>query len=188
MSTSIGTRRPRHVRPGLLIALTIAALLLAGAPSPQAQQSSASQLVAAPDGQFILTATELVIDGLRIEGGGPAPQASSDLPALRLAADQAISQQLAVTAPLAGRTLALRCPARCRLVGRPARIYVLELTATPVVAGLPTTQITLTPSTPTPTLLALLRLPRLTLRDVRARLVLLAGAELTTPRTGIDLR
>lgn len=188
MSTSIGTRSPRRVRAWVLAAITVAVFVAPGAPSSWARPSLSSQSIEAPPGQFVLTATELVIDGLRIEGSGPAPHAASDRPALRLAADQVIGQQLAVSAPLAGRTLAVWCPARCRLVGRPARLYVVELTATPVVAGLPTAPITLTPSAPTPALLALLRLPRLTLRDVRGRVVLLTGAELATPRARIDLR
>lgn len=188
MSTSVGTRSPRRVRAGVLAAITVAALVVPGAPGSRAEPSFSGQPVEVPAGQFVLTAAELVIDGLRFEGSGPAPQAASGRPALRLAVDQAIGRQLAVSAPMAGRTVAVRCPARCRLAGRPARLHVVELTATPVVAGLPTAPITLTPSTPAPTLSALLRLPRLTLRDVRGRLVLLTGAELTTPQARIDLR
>jgi hypothetical protein len=142
-------------------------------------------------GEFTLTAAEITIDGLRIEGTGPAPGDDRQRTTLRLSALQALATQLAVQAPAAspGRRVAITCPADCLIAGRPARLYVLELTATPVVAGIPTVPITLSPTfpLPPPAALGILQLPRLTFRDLRARLVLITSDLVATPATRVDL-
>lgn len=142
-----------------------------------------------PAGEFTLSAAEITIDGLRIEGTGPAPGDPRRRTALRLSALQAVARQLAVQAPAPAGRLAITCPANCRVAGRPARLYVLELTATPVVAGIPTVPITLSPTfpLPPPDALGILQLPRLTFRDLRARMVLVTSDLVATPGTRVSL-
>lgn len=140
-------------------------------------------------GEFTLTAAEITIDGLRIEGTGSAPDDNRQRTTLRLSALQALARQLAIQAPAPAGRLAITCPADCLIAGRPARLYVLELTATPVVAGIPTVPITLSPTfpLPPPAALGILQLPRLTFRDLRARLVLVTSDLVATPATRVDL-
>ena len=142
---------------------------------------------AAPGSEFTLSTAEITVDGLRIEGTGPAPGDRQQRPALRLSALQARARQLVVQAPAPAGQLTISCPANCLIAGRPARLYVLELTAIPVVAGIPTVPITLTPTSPLPPpqALGILQLPRLTFRDLRARLTLVTSDLVATPTTRI---
>lgn len=170
-----------------------ALLLAAGLHAAQAPAASAAAAAApgpAPaTGEFVLTAAEITIDGLRIEGTGPAPGDPRQRTTLRLSATRAVATGLAVTAPVPQRQLVISCPTNCYLAGRPARLYALELTATPVVAGVPLVPITLSPTfpLPPPAALGILQLPRLTFRDLTARLVLVTGDVIATPATRIDL-
>jgi hypothetical protein len=172
--------------------LAICVLLLAiglqnDTPTADAAQAAAPGPAAA--GEFTLTAAEITIDGLRIEGTGPAPGDPQQRTTLRLSALRALARQLAVQAPAPAGRLAISCPADCLVAGRPARLYVLELTATPVVAGIPTVPITLSPTfpLPPPAALGILQLPRLTFRDLRARLTLVTSDLVATPTTRVDL-
>jgi hypothetical protein len=178
-----GRTDPRR-RGGWL--LVCAVLLAAGL---QVCHGSSAAAAAPLAGEFVLTAGEITIDGLRIEGTGPAPGDPQQRATLRLSADHALATQLAVAAPVPQRQLVITCPANCYLAGRPARLYVLELIATPVVAGIPLVPITLSPTfpLPPPAALGILQLPRLTFRDLRARLVLVTGDVIATPATRIDL-
>jgi hypothetical protein len=159
-------------------------LSAAGLPTDSARAS-----VPAREREFTLSAREVTIDGLRVNGVGPAPGDPRNRPTLRLIAVQAFAQQLLLQAPLVGRRFTVTCPTNCLLAGRPARLYVLELTATPVVAGIPTVPITLAPNRPVPppAALGILQLPRLTFRDFRARLTLVTGDVLQIPATRAEL-
>jgi len=164
-------------------------LLVVGLPTDTATATAAPAAAPASAGEFTLSTAEITIDGLRIEGTGPAPGDPQQRTTLRLSALRALARQLAVQAPAPTGRLAITCPADCLIVGRPARLYVLELTATPVVAGIPTVPITLSPTfpLPPPEALGILQLPRLTFRDLRARLTLVTSDLVATPATRIDL-
>ncbi|MFG1638523.1 hypothetical protein [Pseudonocardia alni] len=169
----------------MLALLLVMLLTHASTAGPTAR--SLTRAATASDDGFEVAATSLVIDGLRIEGNGTAPGPSGGEPTLNLSADKAVGEELTIAAGVADRTLTISCPATCRLTGQPVRLHVVELTATPVVAGLPLVPITLGASTPAPDLLALVRLPQLTLRDVRGRFALITADEVETVSTRIDL-
>lgn len=195
MPTLIADRPPRprapqlfgQVRARLAISFALALCILTSAVALPPHSASAATPSARPASDFTLTAQQVTIDGLRINGVGPAPGDRASRPTLRLSIIQALAQQLLLQAPSPGSRLTVGCPTNCVLAGRPAQLYVLELTATPVVAGIPTVPITLTPTSPLPPpeALGLLQLPRLTFRDFRARLTLLTGDVLQTPATRI---
>ena len=119
----------------------------------------------------------------------PHPATTGDGRRYAASARQALATQHAVQALAPAGRLAITCPADCLVAGRPARFYVLELTATPVVAGIPTVPITLSPAVPLPppAALGILQLPRLTFRDLRARLVLVTSDLVATPATRVNL-
>jgi hypothetical protein len=166
----------------------VCVLLLAIGLQTDTATADAAAPAPGPAGEFTLSAAEITIDGLRIEGTGPAPGDPRQRATLRLSALQAVARQLAVQAPAPAGLLAITCPADCLVAGRPARLYVLELTATPVVAGIPTVPITLRPTPlPPPDILGILQLPRLTFRDLRARLTLVTSDLVATPATRIAL-
>ena len=171
----------------LAIPLALALCILTSAVALPPDSASAATPAASPASEFTLTAQQVTIDGLRINGVGPAPGDRANRPTLRLSITQALAEQLLLQAPLPGSRLTVGCPTNCLLAGRPAQLYVLELTATPVVAGIPTVPITLTPTfpLPPPQALGILQLPRLTFRDFRARLTLVTGDVLQTPATRI---
>jgi hypothetical protein len=167
--------------------LALALCILTSAVALPPDGASAATPAATRASEFTLTAGEVTIDGLRINGVGPAPGDPANRPALRLSISQALAQRLFLEALLPGSRLTVACPTNCLLAGRPAGLYVLELTATPVVAGIPTVPITLTPTRPLPppAALGILGLPGLTFRDFRARLALVTGDVLQTPATRI---
>jgi hypothetical protein len=172
--------------------IAVCVLLVAVGLQAHTTRSDASDAAAprpAVAGEFTLTADEITIDGLRIEGTGAAPSDDRQRTTLLLTARQALATQLAVQAQAPAGRLVITCPADCLIAGRPARLYVLELTATPVVAGIPTVPITLSPTfpLPPPAALGILELPRLTFRDLRARLVLVTSDLVATPATRVDL-
>lgn len=173
---------------GLVALVAVALQALTASPiDPPDGTPSPVPTVTTTDTGFQVAATSLAIDGLRIEGNGTAPTSTTTGPTLNLAAEQAVGEDLEIAAGITDRTLAVNCPTRCRLTGRPVRLHVIELTATPVVAGLALVPITLNASTPAPTLLELARLPHLTLRDVRGRLALITADEVETGETSIRL-
>lgn len=180
------TRRRAPVSSIVALA-TVMLLAHAAATTPPGAFPSQGRTATASDTGFEVTADSLVIDGLRIEGNGTDPTSTTGKPTLDLAADRAVGEELAIAADTTGRTLTVSCPTRCRLAGRPVRLHVIELTATPVVAGLPLVPITLSASTPAPALLELVRLPHLTLRDVRGRLALITADEVETENARVDL-
>lgn len=180
---------PRRVPVSSLVVLvTVVLVATAVTSTPPHAPPAADRTAAAGVTGFAVTATSLVIDGLRIEGGWTAPVSSTTAePTLNLAADRAVGEELTIAAAITDRTLEVSCPARCRLAGRPVRLQVVELTATPVVAGAALVPVTLSASTPAPALLELVRLPQLTLRDVRARLALITADEVDTAGARVNL-
>lgn len=179
---------PRRAPVTSLVVLVTVVLLAHSATSARSNPVPAPErATTASDTGFEVTATSLVIDGLRIEGSGTAPTSTTGEPTLDLATDQAVGEELTIAAGITDRTLTVSCPARCRLTGQPVRLHVIELTATPVVAGLPLVPITLSASTPAPALLELVRLPQLTLRDVRGRLALITADEVETDGARVEL-